>query len=333
MLHYSTYEIRVLAISAFRSGMSVAEVAKAYQTHRATVHRWVARYRRSRGTKGLVRQPVSGRPRSLEGLDRRSLRAIVLKPASEFGYETDFWTCGRLAQVIRAKFRVPISKVTIWRRVREAGLTYQKPERVYFEINEEERHDWIRKELPNIRATVRKYKAVLYFEDEANISLTAFLGKTWSPRSQTPKPRVTGKRGGVSAMSAITKTGWLVFQLLERRIASDEVIRFLKQILEHHKGRHVVVVMDKAPPHTSKKTQTFVENQPRLQVFYLPSYSPDWNPDEKVWNHLKHQELKGHQARTTAEMKQLARRKLTKMSRNPSQMRGIFYRCCVAELM
>jgi len=134
-------------------------------------------------------------------------------------------------------------------------------------------------------------------------------------------------------MSAITQTGRLVFRLLEKRIASNEVISFLEQILEHHKRRHVVVVMDKAPPHTSKKTQNFVESQKRLHVFHLPSYSPDWNPDEKVWNHLKHQELKGHQARTTPEMKQLAGRKLSKMSRNPSQMRGIFFRCCVAELL
>lgn len=313
--------------------MSVAATGKAYQTHRSTIHRWVERYRLSRGIKGLARKPVSGRPRKLEALDRRGLRSIVLKPASAFGYETDFWTCGRLAQVIRSKFKVRISKVTVWRRVTEVGLTYQKPERIYFEINEAARQDWIKTELPKIHAAVRKYKAVLYFEDEANISLTAFLGRTWSPRGQTPKQRVTGKRGGVSAMSAITKAGQLVFRLLEKRIASAEVIGFLEQILEHHKRRHVVVVMDRAPPHTSKKTQTFVDSQRRLHVFYLPSYSPDWNPDEKVWNHLKHQELKGHQARTTPEMKTLARRKLSEMSRNPSQMRGIFFRCCVAELL
>lgn len=333
MLHYSTYEIRVKAVKAVLSGLSVVEVGKAYQTHRSTVHRWVERYRRSRGTQGLNRKPVSGRPRKFESLGRRSLRSIVLKPASAFGYETDFWTCGRLVQVIRSKFRVRVSKVTVWRRVKEAGLTYQKPERVYFEINEEARQNWVKKVLPAIRTTVKRYKAVLYFEDEATISLTAFLGKTWSPQGQTPKQRVTGNRGGVSALSAITPKGRLVFRLLEKRIASNEVIRFLKQMLKHHPRRHIVVVMDNAPPHTSKKTQTFIESQRRLHVFYLPSYSPDWNPDEKVWNHLKHQELKGHQARTTSEIKQLARRKLSKMARNPSQMRGIFFRCCVAELL
>lgn len=91
--------------------------------------------------------------------------------------------------------------------------------------------------------------------------------------------------------------------------------------------------MDQAPPHMSKKTQAFIDNQSRLHVFHLPPYSPDWNPDEQVWNHLKHQELKGHHARTKKEIKMLAEQKLADMANNPSKLRGIFFRCCIAELL
>jgi transposase len=91
--------------------------------------------------------------------------------------------------------------------------------------------------------------------------------------------------------------------------------------------------MDQAPPHVSKKTQAFIDSQPRLHVFHLPPYSPDWNPDEKVWNHLKHQELKSHQAKTKQELHELAQTKLTSMSQDPHLLRGIFFRCCVAELL
>ncbi len=330
---YSTYDIRVRAVRACLSGMPVANVAKAYQTHRSTVHRWVVRYENENSEKGLFRKPVSGRPRKLESLDELGLSSIVLKPASDFGYETDFWTCRRLLQVIRKEYEVEISKWTIWRRLREAGLTYQKPERKYFEADEAKRQKWIEEELPHILETVKQYRAILYFEDESNISMTALLGKTWAPRGKTPVQRVTGNRGGISAMSAISKRGDLIFTLLEKRIASDEIIHFLKQILQHHKRRHIVVVMDQARPHTSKKTKAFIESQKRLHVFYLPPYSPDWNPDEKVWNHLKHEELKGHQAKTKEEMRELVQQKLTKMSKNPRQLRGIFFRCCVAELL
>ncbi len=137
------------------------------------------------------------------------------------------------------------------------------------------------------------------------MSLTAFLGKTWLPCGQTPKAKVTGKRGGVAAMSAISRRGHLLFRLHNKRIASPEVIDFLRQMLKHHERRHLVVVMDQAPPHTSKLTRTYIESQKRLHVFYLPKYSPDWNPDEKFWNHLKHQELTRHQAKTNEEPRKL----------------------------
>jgi hypothetical protein len=64
-----------------------------------------------------------------------------------------------------------------------------------------------------------------------------------------------------------------------------------------------------------------------------PKYSPDWNPDEKVWNHLKHQELKGHQAKTKEELTVLANQKLTAMSNKAELLQGIFFRCCMAEVL
>src|SRR5271157_6054145 len=190
--------------------LPVATVALAYGTHRSTIHRWVARYQVAGGAEGLIRQPVSGRPRKIESIDRKALTAIVLAPAINYGYKTDFWTTRRLIQVIERLCGITVSKQTVMRRLHEAGLTYQKPEREYFELSEEERREWVRTEVPRIRRTVRKYKAIIYFQDEANISLTALLGKTWAPRGKTPKQRVTGKRGGVSAMSAITSRGQLL---------------------------------------------------------------------------------------------------------------------------
>jgi transposase len=268
----------------------------------------------------------------LEDLDEQDFRTLVLEPASEYGYETDLWTVGRLQTVINQVYQIQVSKDTIWRRLRDADLTYQKPEREYYEIDEDARREWTRKEIPKIRRMVTKHRGILYFQDESNVSLTAFLGKTWSPRGKTPRIKVTGKRGGIAAMSAISKRGRLLFRLHEKRIASAEVIAFLRQMLAYHRRRHLVVVMDQAPPHVSKKTKGYIEEQQRLHVFHLPKYSPDWNPDEKIWNHLKHQELKGHQARTKAELKKLTKRKLNNMSKDPKLIRGLFFRCCVANL-
>ena len=327
---YSTFAVRIRAVQAVERGWAVSEAADAFGIARRTLHRWLRRYEEN-GEEGLARKPGSGRPRKLEELEEGELRTIVLQPATTFGYETDLWRVGRLHRVIQEQYHVAVSRDTVWRRLREAGLTYQKPEREYYEIDEAARRKWRRYEVPKIRKCVEKYRAILYFQDESNVSLTAFLGKTWSPCGQTPKAQVTGKRGGVAAMSAISKPGHLLFRLLEKRIASAEVIDFLAQMLKHHPRRHLAVVMDQARPHTSKKTKAHIETQRRLHAFYLPSYSPDWNPDEKVWNHLKHHELKSHQAKTKDELKQLTRRKLQSMAKRPELLRGLYFRCCVSD--
>jgi transposase len=322
--------VRERAVEAVQNGIPKSTVAQAYGVSRLTIYRWLDRFERD-GAEGLERQPGSGRPRKLEELTEEELKAIVLQRASDFGFETDLWTVGRLRRVIREQYEIDLSDNTVWRRLREAGLTYQKPEREYYEIDEATREAWLANDVPEIRKTVKKHRAILYFQDESNVSLTAFLGKTWAPCGQTPRSKVTGKRGGVAALSALSRRGHLLFRLLEKRIASAEVIDFLQQMLRHHPRRHLVVVMDQARPHTSKKTRAFVDQQTRLHVFYLPKYSPDWNPDEKVWNHLKQQELKSHQAKTRDELKHLTRCKLRSMAERPRLMRELFFRCCIAE--
>ena len=332
-LAYSTFEIRVRAVQSVLKGTPIVQVAEAYRTDRSTIHRWVARDHEAEGNAGLLRRPVSGRPRKLERLSEYNLRRLVLAPASRYGFETDLWTVSRLRQVLTERFAQAVSEDTVWRRLREAGLTWQAPERQYFQADPAERERWRRETLPAIRRTVRDCGAILYCQDEASISLAPFLGKTWAVRGQPRKVPVTGKRGSISALSALSPRGRLVFRLHEKRIASGEVIDFLGQLLDHHPGRHLVVVMDQAPPHTSGRTMGFIESQPRLHVFHLPTYSPDWNPDEKVWNHLKHQELKAHRAKTKEELAELTQARLEGMSENSELLHGLYFRCCVAELL
>src|SRR5947209_602681 len=121
---YSTIDIRMRAVRAvIADGLTIKEVAQAYGTNRSTIHRWLGRFATDGGN-GLERKPVSGRPRKLARLDSDALIDMVLAPATEFGYETDFWTTRRLIQVIGSRFGVVVSKRTVLRRLHEAGLSY-----------------------------------------------------------------------------------------------------------------------------------------------------------------------------------------------------------------
>ena len=116
---YSTYEIRLRAVRAVAEGLRLGKVAEAYGIDRTTLYRWVKRYRQP-GEESLQRRPGSGRPRKLQELSEAKLRELVLAPASDFGYESDLWTVGRLHSVIEEHFSLQVSKDTVWRRLREA---------------------------------------------------------------------------------------------------------------------------------------------------------------------------------------------------------------------
>jgi transposase len=332
-LGYSTMEMRVRAVRAALAGEPVGQVARAHGVTRMTLFRWLERYREVGGEQGLQRRPVSGRPRKLQCISEYNFKRMVLAPATRFGFETDLWTVARLHAVLVDRFNEDVSEDTVWRRLRDAGLTWQTPEREYFQADAEERRLWQEEMVPEIHETLKKTRGILYCQDEASVCLTPLLGKTWALRGKPRKVKVTGNRASVSAMSAISPGGRLVFRLHEKRIASAEVIDFLGQLLRHHAKRHVVVVMDQAPPHTSGKTMNYIASQPRLHVFHLPTYSPDWNPDEKVWNHLKNHELKAHRAQTKQELYDLTTEKLENMSRAPDLLQGLYFRCCVSELL
>jgi len=101
--------------------MTKTAVAGAYGVNRNTIARWVIKVQ-EHGDEALDRQAGSGRPRKLEDLSEEELLRIVLAGAKSYDFETDLWTVGRLRRVITDEFHIQVSKNTIWRRLRDAGL-------------------------------------------------------------------------------------------------------------------------------------------------------------------------------------------------------------------
>jgi len=322
-----------VACRAVKSGISVGHVAKIHKCDRTTIWRWRKKSNEGQNITNLKPLSRSGRPVKISEDKIFELRNDILKPATKFGFETDFWTSKRIQIHLKRKFRTKITRRTICRWLRKSGMSYHKPERIYYEANKLAQKNWLKIELPKILKFTKSQRGLLYFEDEASIQLSPVVGKTWGPIGKKIVRTVTGNKASVAAMSAITINGSLIFNLFQKKITSTEVINFLDQILKHHPRRKIVIVMDRARSHTSKATKLFIEGQKRLTVFYLPARSPRLNPDEKVWSHLKHQELRDHQATSKKSLTRVARKKLSAMSKNKKLVKGIFFRSDVAKYM
>ena len=133
--------------------------------------------------------------------------------------------------------------------------------------------------------------AQIYFVDESSIRSDSHRGLTWGKAGETPVVRDSGGHFGLNVMSGVTPRGDMRFSFIEGKMNSKRFIGFLKQ-LRGDAGRPIMVVVDNARYHHSKETQAFIHAQSgsekgEILMAFLPAYSPELNPDEQVWNHLK----------------------------------------------
>jgi transposase len=141
---------RERAIALLQEGRAPVEVARLVGVDRRSVRRWNAAYRQQ-GAGGLTARPVPGRPRKLGPRQRQQLEALLLRGAAASGFESDLWTCPRVAQVIRGRFRIRYHVDHIGRLLRTLGWTPQRPTRRALERDEEGIQRWIKQEWPRIK--------------------------------------------------------------------------------------------------------------------------------------------------------------------------------------
>ena len=118
----------------------------------------------------------------------------------------------------------------------------------------------------------------------------------------------------------------MIFRLEKETVTNVQHIEFLRQVQKNHQNRKIIIIEDKARPHIAKEVARFVETQKKkLAVYFLPSYSPDLNPDEHVWAYLKGFKLKAHQAKTMKEFKPLVLSKMRSIQRKKTSIHSFFY--------
>ncbi len=316
---------RFRAIELRKKGKRVNEIAEFFGVHPNSVSRWFV-IKNKDGIGALKSKKAHGPTPKLRQEEIAKLLQKLKHQATDFGFETPLWTCKRLVVLIKKTTGKTLHNSNVWKMLQRLGITNQKPERRAMQQNPREAKKWLMDEWPEIQAHARRWQAMLYFQDESGISLTPNLGKTWAPKGKTPTIKVTGNRGGFCVTSAISPAGRLVFRLEKGRVNADKFIEFLSQIRSHHKNRKIIVVTDRAPVHRAAKVTAFVEEHKKsFAHYYLPSYSPELNPDENVWGYLKGNKLKDHQAKTTSELRKLTFAGMKSMQMQPELVQSFFY--------
>lgn len=168
-------------------------------------------------------------------------------------------------------------------------------------------------------------RAKLIFVDESGFSLIPFVHRTWAPRGCTPTLRHAFRWPKLSAISGVTPQGRIFFQLRRGTIRAPQCVGFLRQLLRHIPGR-IVVLWDNARQHKAILTRDFAaKHRDRLSLRYVPPYSPELNPDEGVWAHIKTHRIANLCAPDVETLETHLRRAVRYIRRRPSLVRSFFH--------
>jgi transposase len=210
------------------------------------------------------------------------------------------WTAKMVGQAIYERFDVKLSKASVCRLLGQLGLTPQRPIWRAYQQRPEEVEKWLEEEYPRIRRLARQKGAQIFFGDEAGVRSDCHAGTTWAKRGQTPVVSTTGARFGLNMILAVSAQGEFRFMVIKGRVGAPRFIEFIKRLL-HNAERMIFLIVDAHTAHTAKSVMQFVESiKDRFRLFFLPPYSPELNPNERVWNDVKNNAV-GRQKITSPE--------------------------------
>jgi transposase len=322
--HKTLEALRIRAVGRVQDGESPEVVGKALGLNRTTIYDWLAKYR-SGGYHALKSRPTPGAKPKLDGKKLKWLfDSITQKNPRQMRFEFALWTREMVQELIWKKYKIKLSLKSIGNLLAQLGLTCQKP--LYKAIQQDESlvQTWLKKVFPKIKKRALKEKADIFFGDAAHIRSDHHAGRTWGIKGQTPVITTTGSRFGLSLISAITSKGHMRFMVVEGGVDSEVFIKFLKRLLTGAK-RKIFLIVDNGASHKSKKAREFVDSQKGLlELFYLPPYSPELNPDELVWNHLKTQTTGRSTVSDKSDFKKKVTRSMKSLQKNKSKIKSFF---------
>ena len=278
---------RVMVLLDYGRGDHPKQIALKHDVSIGSLYNWLKQLMVS-GVNSLKPNWKGGRPSKLSKTQKRELVDLIKAGPQAAGYPCGCWSGLLVQDLIKSHFSVLYNAHYVCDLLKQLGFSYQKARFVSDHLDETKRLIWMTQTFPKLKQEAQEAGALLLFGDEARFAQWGSLSYTWSPVGEQPTVKTTGKRKAYKVFGLIDFfNGRLFYQAVEGRFNSDSYIAFLKTVLKQTTQR-LFLVQDGARYHTSKQTrQFFQEHASRLNVFQLPSYSPDYNPIEFLWRALK----------------------------------------------
>jgi transposase len=319
-------ELRRVAVRLFKRGQSISAIARDLGLRRPTVSEWVGRVPQGRSLADRPKGRAVGSGRRLTPeQEARIRRDIVDKTPDQIKLRFALWTAQAVRALIKDYFGIDLPARTVRLYLARWGFTPQRPLKRAFEQQPAAVQQWLQTTYPAIAARAKTEGAEICWGDESAVSSIEHYPRGYAPKGQTPVLVLSqSKRERINLISAITNQGTLRFMLYRETLTGKVLIQFLERLIRDSQ-RKVFLILDNLRVHHSRPVQAWLaDHQDHIALFFLPSYSPELNPDEYLNADLKARMHAAEPVRNGDHLKRKVRSHLHSLQKQPARIRSYF---------
>lgn len=320
-------ELRRQMLQLRESGKTLREIAQITGYTRSYVSTLLTRM--SSQPAMLEGMSRGGRPQgSLRALsakeERRAQQLICGKCPDQLSMPFALWTRAAIRELIRKEFGVRLSIRGVGEYLARWGYTPQKAARRAYERDEAAVKDWLTIEYPKIRARAKRENAEICWGDETGVRSDESRHRGYAPPGQTPIVKIPARRKSLSMIAAVTNQGKVRFMIYPGGLSPQRLIVFMRR-LTRDAERKVYLILDNLNVHKAKTVREWLAEQgDRIEVFYLPPYSPELNPTEYFNGDLKGEIQRGLPPKDVGELKRTMLSHSRRIQKSPQRVRAYF---------
>lgn len=320
-------ERRRQVIGLRERGLSYEAIAAQVGLSRTGVFDICQRFARL-GLAGLAsgrRGPAPGYGRLLPAEQERAMRALICEHTPDkLGLPFALWQRAAVRALIEQRCGVRLAVRTVGKYLARWGFTAQKPLRRAYEQRPAEVQRWLRQDYPAIVARAHREGGAIFWGDETGLRSDDVRGRSYAPRGHTPVVRVCHRRAKLSLIVAVTNKGEVRWMICEGTVTAPVLIGFLRRLVGDAR-RKVFLILDRLPAHRALQVRDWLAaHRAQIEVFYLPSYSPELNPEEGLHADLKQVVTRKAPARSKTQLKRAAISYMRKLAKMPQRIRAYF---------
>ena len=274
--------LRLRAIWVLGRGMNREDVALFCNVHEHTVLEWINRFN-DKGIDGLIEKKRSGAPRILSTEQIQQQVIPILNEPSKAGQH--HWTAVKLHGYISTEFGVEVSYPTFVRYLRKEGYCQRIPRR----MPEPKDKDLWQQQRENFAHKMSQWvydnNIELWFCDESGVEGDPRPRKRWVFKGSKPKIPYAGKHLRRSVIGAVCPQSGILSSIIFSHCDTNVFQAFLDNLaseIPHKSNIRQIIILDNASWHKAKKL-----NWHHFEPGYLPPYSPDFNPIDRLWLSMK----------------------------------------------